>query len=148
MKVILSKDVSGLGRKNEVKEVSEGHARNYLIPRHLAVPATTPVLQRIQKEEREQQEKVKKHQQAMLVLKQTLEHKSFTLSGKADKNKLFAAIHEKQIADTINKKLNLNLTPTQIIIKQPIKELGETFVDIRLTETTNAKVKIEVTKQQ
>lgn len=144
MKVILTKDVPGLGRSGDVKEVSSGHAMNYLIPKHLALPATTQALTRIQKEEQEKQEKVQRDQAKAAELKKKLEQTTITVTGKTNKQTLFAAIHEKQIAEAINKKLNTQIEPHQIIIPQAIKNLGQHTIEIKLTDTINARAKIEV----
>src|SRR5258708_6049100 len=102
MKVILTKDVAGLGRSGDIKTVSDGHARNFLIPKHLALPATTEVLARVQKEEAEHQAKVKKDIERFQFLKTKLESKTITIKAPAAKNNLFAAIRENGIAKAIN----------------------------------------------
>ncbi len=145
MKVILTKDVPGFGRSGEVKEVSDGHARNYLIPRHLALPATSQALDRLQKEQKEQQEKILRQQERAKELKALISNKSFTIAAKSDKVHLFAAVTALQISEAIKSKLHMEIEPEQIIIKKPIKSLGSHEVEIKLNESTNAKVKIEVT---
>ena len=148
MKVLLTKDVPGLGRVNDVKEVSDGHARNFLIPRHLALPATTEVLTRVQKEEKEQQNKVQHQQEQAQNLKKNLESKTVIIQVKdSGTHKLYAAVREPIITEEINKKFHLSLTPKQVIIKQAIDTLGMHKVEIKLTETTHAQVKLEIKKQ-
>ena len=144
MKVILTKDVPGLGRSGDVKEVSDGHARNYLIPKHLVLPATTSELRKIQKEEQEHQAKVEKERVLAGQLRQKLQSMTFEVTGKSSKQTLFAAITQKQIAEAINKKLNLRIEPQQITINQPIKTLGESLVEVRLQDFSHAQVKIQV----
>jgi large subunit ribosomal protein L9 len=148
MKVILSKDVSGVGRKGQIKEVSDGYARNFLIARHLASPATASAITSIQKEEKEAADRVKKHEAQAQELKKKLDGKKIELEGKAEGNRLFAAIHEDKIAQAIAQKFHLAITPKQVIIKQAIKTLGETQVEIKLTEALHATVKIEVKKAE
>lgn len=147
MKVILSKDVAGLGRAGQIKEVSDGHARNFLIPRHLALPATSAALSQIQKEESEHEAKVARLAAQSVELKRKLEAKVFLVSGKAAGERLFAAVKPAQIAQVIQEKLHLAIEPKQVIITTAIKTLGIHDAEIRLTETIHAKVKIEVTKQ-
>lgn len=144
MKVILAQDVAGLGRAGDVKEVSDGHARNFLLPKRLALPATTAALERLQKEELERQAKFKKQEEKFAALKSALESKTFTIKGRAEKQHLFAAIHETQIAKAINEKLGLELTPDQIVLEKPIKSLGLHEAEIRFAEKLKAKVKLEV----
>ncbi|MEO8065673.1 MAG: 50S ribosomal protein L9 [Candidatus Doudnabacteria bacterium] len=144
MKVILTKDVSGLGRAGDVKEVSDGHARNFLLPKHLVLPATISALGRVQKEESERQDKVKKHEEKLLAAKSKLENKTFIVKGKAEKQHLFAAIHENQIVAAINEKLNLDIESNQIVLEKPIKSLGLHEFHVRLGEKQLIKVKLDV----
>ena len=138
MKVILTKDVSGLGRANQIKDVSDGHARNFLIPKHLALPATAQVLAKVQKEEKEKQEKLIKLQERNVSLRNNLEGKTFTIRAKAEKQNLFAAVHEDQIAKL------LAVEPEKIIISQPIKSLGLHEVEVKFSDNLKAKVKLDV----
>jgi large subunit ribosomal protein L9 len=148
MKVIFSKDVPGAGRKGQVKEVSDGHARNFLIPRHLALPATSAILAQVQKEEAEREAKVQKLQTQANELKNKLSGKTFVVTGRAEGKRLFAAIHADQIASAISEKLHLAIETKQVIIGQVIKTLGEHTAEIKLSESLHAKVKIEVTKEE
>lgn len=144
MKVILSKDVPGLGRAGQIKEVSDGHARNFLIKKHLALPATQSMLAKIQKEEAEHEAKVQRLAQQVLEIKNQMEGKTFVVYGKAQGQRLFAAIHEDQIAQAVNKKLNLAILPSQVIIKKAIKSPGLSEAEIKLNDAIHAKIKIEV----
>ncbi|HTL39598.1 MAG TPA: 50S ribosomal protein L9 [Methylomirabilota bacterium] len=144
MKVLLTKDVSGLGRAGDVKEVSDGHARNFLIPRHLALPATSAVLQKVQKEEAEHQAKLKRQQEQIEQFKLKLENKIFNIKAKAQKEHLFAAIKNTDIANAINAKMNLSISPDQIVIEKPIKSLGSQEALIRLAPGQTIKVKLDI----
>lgn len=144
MKILLTKDVSGLGRAGDVKEVTEGYARNFLIPKHLALPATTSMLTKIQKEEQERQAKISKQQQVLKQLKEKLINKVFTIKAKSSKEHLFAAVKEAQIATAINDKLNLDIRPDQIVIKTPLKSLGLHEAEIRFAESAKAMVRLNV----
>ena len=148
MKVILSKDVAGIGRKGQVKEVSDGHARNFLIPRHLALPATSSMLAKVQKEEAEHEDKVKRQQAYMREVQKKLDGKTVTVTGKADGNNLFAAIKPALIIDAINKAFNLAIEEKQVIISQAIKKLGETEIQVRISEQEHAKLKVKVEKAE
>jgi large subunit ribosomal protein L9 len=148
MKVLLSKDVQGLGRKGEIKEVSDGHARNFLIPRHLAMPATSAVLAKVQKEESEREAKITRLQEQASELQKKLRGKVMKISAKAEGNRLFAGIHEAQLAKLIHEDLHLAIEPKQVIISQAIKTLGRHTIEIKLTESIHATVEIEVAKEQ
>jgi large subunit ribosomal protein L9 len=146
MKLILSKDVPNLGRKGQVVEVSDGHARNFLIPRHLALPATSAKLFQVQKEETEHETRIQKELAYARELKKKLESKTFQVKGKADGARLFASIRTEEIAQVINEILHLSILPSSVIITQTIKTLGAHECEIKLSSGTNAKVKIEVEK--
>jgi large subunit ribosomal protein L9 len=140
MKVILTKEVQGLGRPGDIKEVSDGHARNFLIPRHLALPATTAALDRLQKAQKEQQAKVLKDQAQLNALAVKLASQTIIITAKASKEHLFASISAKQIAEAINDKLKSEIAPNQIQIQKPIKSLGVHEVEIMLNKV---KIKVE-----
>jgi large subunit ribosomal protein L9 len=144
MKVILTKDVTGIGRAGDVKEVSDGHARNFLLPRHLALPATTSALSKLQKEESERQAKLKKEIEQFAALKNKLESKTFTIKGKANKQSLFAAIHEKEIAKQVADSMNLEITAGQVVLDKAIKTLGEHEAEIRFAGGLKARVRLNV----
>lgn len=134
----MSKEVKGLGKAGHVKEVSDGYARNFLIPRHLALPATSQLLDKVQKEEKERQDKILKQRDAALALKRKLEGKTFSIKAKANKETLFAAIHEAEIARAAG------LTAEQITLSQPIKTLGNYEAEARLFEDIKVKIKLDV----
>ncbi len=141
MKVILVKDVSSLGKSGDVREVSDGYARNFLMPKHLVLPATSQLLAQMQKEEQERQDKIQKLREHFLNLKRNLESKTIAIKAKADKGKLFAAVREKDIAAATG------LRPEQIIIKEPIKAQGSHEVEARLFEEIKAKIKLDIQAQ-
>lgn len=142
MKLLLTKDVSGLGRTGDIKEVSDGHARNFLIPKGLALPATSGMLAKVQKETQEKQNKVAREQERIQQLKNRLSQKEFIIEGKASGGKLFAAIHEKEIVAAINKKFPNSVNEDQIKLPKPIKTVGESEVGINLSDTVIFKVRI------
>jgi large subunit ribosomal protein L9 len=145
MKVILTRDVPNLGRSGEVKEVSDGHFRNFLMPKHWALPATTAALSKLQKEEGERQEKLKRDLEKLSALKNQIQNKTISIKVKdSGKKSLFAAIRESQVAEALNDKLKLNLDPKQILIKTPIKSLGEHTVEVKLAENIISKVTLKI----
>ena len=144
MKILLTKDVAGLGRAGDIKEVSDGHARNFLIPRHLALPATSGMLQKVQKEEREQQEKLTRERERFEKLKKQIESRVFVIRAKAQKEHLFAAVREKEIASVLSRDLNLPLTASEITVSEPIKSLGSHSVQIRLAGSAPVKVNLKI----
>ena len=145
MKVILLKDVPKLGRKFDVKDVSEGHAQNFLIPRGLVTPATENAVKKLA-EQKEKDGAEKKIQTELLlksfgVLKETI----IKISGRAnDKGHLFAAIGKETLISEIFKQAHLNLDPETIILEKPIKEVGEHKVTVQaLSKKTEVTVVVE-----
>lgn len=144
MKLILIKDVKNLGRAWDVIEVSDGYARNFLIPKRFALVATTAELENLKKQKKEHLEKSARMQEKFDSLKTKFSNRVFTVKAKADNQKLFAAVHEKAIADSINQKLSLEITPEQIILNQPIKNLGLTEAQLKLSPNVLVDIKINV----
>lgn len=144
MKIILVKDVRGLGRSGEVKDVRDGYARNFLIPKHLALPATTGLLAKAQKEQAELQEKIAKQQRELEALKSKFAGKTFTIHAKSSGSTLFAALHESDIIKAVEKKTAVKLKPSQVGIPQPIKSIGIYEINLKLGQDNKTKIKIEV----
>ena len=142
MKLLLTKDVRGLWRAGDIKDVSDGHARNFLIPKGLALPATTTVLTRVQKEEQEKQEKFKREQEHLAQVKNKLAEKQFTIKAKGSGNNLFAALHQKEIANAINIKHPNSVTESQIVLDKPLKTVGEHEIAINLSEQNKFKIRL------
>ncbi len=144
MKVILTKDVPGIGRAGDVKQVSDGYARNFLLPKRLALPATVEMLAKIQKEEAEHQAKVSKEHERFLKFKNKIHNKAIVIKAKANKNSLFAAIREKEIAQKINDSLGVEVSSELIFLKNPVKNLGSHDIEIRFAKDAVAVVKLNV----
>lgn len=125
MKVILLKDTAKLGRKYDIKDVSDGHALNFLIPRGFVAIATPQTIAKInlQKEKDGAEQKI----QAELLVKslKVLGETTITISGKAnEKGHLFAGISKETLIAEIQKQTRLNLYPETIELSKPIKEIG------------------------
>ena len=144
MKLILIKDVKNIGKAWDIVQVSDGYARNFLIPKKLAQLATTGEVEKLQKQEKEHQEKVQRGQEKLEALKSKFLNRIFTVKAKANDKKLFAAVHEKAIAESINQKLNADIAPDQIILNQPIKNLGQSNVQLKLSPKVLVDIKINV----
>jgi len=144
MKVILLKDIKGLGKTDEVKEVAEGYARNFLFPQNLAVIATETVLRTIQAKQKIKLEKEKKQKKQAEELINKLKGLKIEIRVKSDeKGTLFAAIGEKQINEEL-KKRGYNFKNNQIKIKEPIKKIGDYEIGIDLGFELEVKVKVRV----
>jgi len=132
MKIILLKDVAKLGRKHDVKNVSDGHALNLLIPQGLVIPATPEALKQleIQKAKTEGQKKV--HEGLLAQNMKNLGSTTITIAGKAnEKGHLFAGLHREVIAQELSKQSGLQIDPSFIQVEHPIKEIGEHQVEVK-----------------
>lgn len=137
MKIILNQDIPKVGKKYEVKNVADGHALNFLIPRGLATPATTGALKKL--EIAKVQLVVEKKVQEDLLLKnlKSLDGAKIEISEKAnDKGHLFAGLHKEQIIPEIKKQTGLDVLPEFLILEKPIKQIGEQTIEIKVQDKT------------
>lgn len=148
MKVILLQDVEGLGRKYEVKEVKPGHARNFLLPQKLAKAATKQALKWLadQKEviDKEAEEDLKKAQELASAL-DGFEVPVFVKVG--DEGQLFESINQQKIVDKL-KEMGHEVRKSQVDLPDPIKELGEFPVNIKLDHNLEAEIKLIVSAEE
>jgi len=143
MKVIFIKDAPGQGRKGEIKEVSEGYAHNFLIPKGFAQTATADIQAKIAKESKEAEAKKQKESVRLLQFKADMEKRTFAVKVKVgDKGQIFGSIHEKDIALVIASKMNIQLEKHQVELISSIKALGEHKVKVKLGSGVTATVKI------
>ncbi len=148
MKVIFIEDVKGSGKKGEVKEVSDGFAKNFLLKNKKAVVADSVNLnvyaQKKSADEFHENERIKEFTE----MKQDLKDKQFNLFAKVGENgKLFGAITTKEIADEITKSYKKPVEKRQVVLPEPIKTLGTFKVEIKLYKNISTFVYVTVNKQ-
>ena len=141
MIVILTKDVKGTGKAGEVVKVSDGYARNMLIPKGMAKEATEGNIRNLEKQKAIAAEKPAAQEQAKILEKITLEIK--TKGG--DSGKLFGSITSKDIADALLKQEDIKVDKKKIDLGSPIKQAGETQVTVKLFPEVTAVLKVNVT---
>lgn len=147
MKVVLNKDVKNIGKKLQIVEVSEGYARNYLIPRGLASIASSKNVNEAKTKNDALNYKKKVEYEEAIKEKEILESSFIEFKHKVGEgSKLFGSITEKDIADEINNKFHLNINKKKIVIKTPIKNLGNYTVCIKLYEAVIANLKVVVVR--
>lgn len=143
MKIVLLQDVSNLGKKGEIKEVSQGYARNFLFSKGLAEMATPTAIRLVElKNEKEKAQRIAEEKKAMEMLGK-LKNKEILIVAKEKKGKLFGSISSKQIALEL-KKDNLEISEKCIIIKPSIKKIGEYKAKIILSEKIETEIRITV----
>ncbi|MBC7319237.1 50S ribosomal protein L9 [bacterium] len=147
MEVILLKDVPGLGRSGDIKEVPEGYARNYLIPRGLAVKSTKGRVKDIELRKSAIETKEARERESAMKLAERLKGTSLTFKVKVgEENKLFGSITSIDIAEGLKKK-GFNIDKHQIVLKEPIKYLGTYEVTVKLGFGVSAPINILVEKE-
>ena len=131
MKIILLKNVPKVGKRFEVKEISDGYALNLLIPKGFATPATAEALKRLDLEKARAQGEEKVHNDLLTKNLEALEGKTITLTEKAnEKGNLFAGVHKLEIIPAIEKQVRVQIDPDHIVLNKPIKEAGEHKVTV------------------
>lgn len=148
MKVLLIKDVAGVGKAGEIKKVADGYARNYLIPKGLAVLARPGVAR--QAEERRQAEARKASQQAAdaQALAQQMAQLTVTFKVKAgEQDKLYGSITSGNIVEELEKQLGQELDRRNVLLDQPIKQLGSHQVPVKLASDITTEVTVVVERE-
>ncbi|AOT70530.1 50S ribosomal protein L9 [Geosporobacter ferrireducens] len=145
MKVILLKDVKGIGKAGEIINASDGHARNYLIPRGLAKEATEGGIKVLEKQKAAEARKKQEELQEAKVLAEKLSSLIVSLKGKAGEGgRLFGSITSKDIAEGLEKQHKIKMDKRKIQMDNPIRELGASFVEIKVYPEVIAKMKVEI----
>ena len=145
MKVILKQDVKDLGKKDSLVNVSDGYAKNYLIPRGLAVEATAGNINEMKNKQQALADKQQRELDHAKQIKDALAGKSVTLKMKTGENgKLFGAVSGKDIADAAAAQLGVNVDKKKIALSDPIKTAGTHSVQIKLHAGVSAEIKVIV----
>ncbi len=143
MKIILLQNVPKVGKKFEIKEVSDGFAINFLLPKKLAELATDQVIGKmaVQKEKYEKERELKGEELKKVIgqLKETVQIEVKT----SEEGKLFAGLDKKEIAQAVQDKLGITIDPEILQLDKPIKEVGKHEIKIKLGEA-KGKLKVEV----
>ncbi len=144
MKVILSQEVKGLGKKGELKEVAEGYARNYLLPRRLAVEATSANVRQQEELTQRRADKLAKERADAETLRQQLEGLLLEITARAGEGgRLFGSVTAGDIAQALERK-GFRLDKRKIELSEPVKSLGRFRVKVRLLAEVNASLEIWV----
>jgi large subunit ribosomal protein L9 len=148
VKVILMEDVPGLGAKGAVVQVAEGHGRNYLLPRKLAIPATDTNLRSLEQVQRARQSKVDRELAEAEKLAKLLRDRRLEFKARAgDGGRLFGSITAKDIAERLQAQGRVTVDKKRIELRDPIRTLGQHEVDVKLHPKVTVTVKIEVTAE-
>ena len=145
MEVILKQDVKGTGKAGQIVKVSDGYARNKLIPGGLAVEATPANRKAIEREKAKAKEKYEAEKAAALDLANQLADKIVVVKTKVGENgRLFGAITSKEVAAAITEQTGIEIDKRKIILDKPIKETGVETLEIKLFQDIKAKVVVKI----
>lgn len=147
MKVLLQSDVESLGQAGEIVNVSAGYARNFLIPKKLAVLADEKNLRVFEHLKRQTEEKIKKIRKQAESLSEKISALTLTIPAKSgEEGKLFGSITSMHIAEEL-KKQGFNIDRKKIMLEQPLKMLGSYEVKIKLEGNIVATLKVDIVKE-
>ena len=147
MEVILLEDVKSLGNKDEIVKVSDGYARNYVLPKKLGVEATSKNLNELKLKKANEEKLAKQKLEEAQAFAKVLEESSVELKMKSGEGgRTFGSISSKEIAQEAKKQLNFELDKKKIILDEPIKTLGVHIVKIKLHKDVTAKLTVKVSE--
>ncbi len=146
MKVILTSDIKGVGKSEEIVNVSEGYARNFLFPRNLAVEANKANMAQIEKKHKLEEAKEERNIDEAKAIVARLSELKITIKGKVGTgSRLYGSITSADIAETLEKQHAIKIDKRKIELDEPIKNIGTYDVPVRLHRLASTKLKVEVT---
>ncbi len=145
MKVILLQDIKGVGKKDEIINASDGYARNFLLPKKMGLEANAENMSKLKaKQDSKKYQKSVEKENAEKIAEQ-LKHITLKIAVKSGENqKIFGSITSKEIAENLKKQHNIEIDKKKIDLKEPIKVLGVSNVNIKLFEGVLAILKVQV----
>ncbi|OQA23402.1 MAG: 50S ribosomal protein L9 [Chloroflexi bacterium ADurb.Bin360] len=145
MQVVLKHDVKGLGKANEVKSVSEGYARNFLIPRGLAIPATKESLEMVAREQQHVTTIAAQQRARAEAMAARLKDKPLLFKVKAgETGRMYGSITAKDIAEAIGKALGAEFDKRMVELEHPIRQTGVHLVELKLPANVTGQVQVVV----
>ena len=145
MKVILTQDVKGKGKKGQMLEISDGYARNFLLPRKLAVEATADAINTMKMNDKATQERIAMEKAAALEISHKLREMTLVVTAKGGgAGRLFGSVTNQEIADALKEKSGITLDKRKIVIADPIKAVGTYTVQCKLGYEINAPLTVKI----
>ena len=147
MKVILKEDVKALGKKGDVVEVSDGYARNFILPKKLGVEATSKNLNDLKLQKANEQKIAAEHLAAAKDLAKFLEDKSIALSIRAGEGgRAFGSVSGKEIAKAVSEQLKIDIDKKKLVLPEPLKTFGTHEVPVKLHKDVTGTLRVKVTE--
>ena len=145
MKVILLQDVKGKGKKGQMIEVSDGYARNFMLPKKMAVEATPDAINTMRMNDKATQERIAKEKAEALAVSKQLRELTVTVVAKGGGNgRLFGSVTNAEIADALEKKTGIKLDKRKIVISDAIKNVGTYTVTCKLGYEITAPLTVKI----
>lgn len=148
MRVIILKDIENLGKKYEVKEVADGYAKNFLIPKGLAKIANEKNLKWLEKQKKKDEEKAEKELKKIQEIASKIDGQEIFIPVKIGENgQLFESITAQKICEKL-KEIGFEIKKNQILLPNPIKELGEFPVTVKFPHNLEVEIKVIVVEER
>lgn len=145
MKVILLQDVKGKGKKGQMLEVSDGYARNYMLPRKIAIEATADAVNTMRMNDKATQERIAKEKAEAMEVSKKLREMTVVVNAKGGGNgRLFGSVTNQEIADALKAKTGIALDKRKIIITDAIKNVGTYTVTCKLGYEITAPLTVKI----
>ncbi|MGI6610231.1 MAG: 50S ribosomal protein L9 [Limnochordia bacterium] len=145
MRIILTQDVEKIGNRGDIVNVADGYARNYLMPRGMAIQATKANLRQWEHEKNVAGKKVLKEEEEAKALAERLSGVTVTITAKTGEGgRLFGSVTSQDVADAVQSACDVELDKRRIDMAEPIKNLGEYVVPVKLYQGVNAEVMVKV----
>jgi len=148
MKVVFIEDVSAKEKKGDIKEVSDGYARNFLLPRGLALPATPGAVKAAEKISQERERKRERMHEEYVELAKQIEGKELVFKGKASsKGTLHGSITAADVADRLSHLVNVDIDKKKISMKSSLHNVGEYDVQVIFSKDAAAGIKVIIERE-
>ncbi len=145
MKVILQQDIRGKGKKGQMIEVSDGYARNYMLPRKLAVEATADHINTMRMTDKAQQEKRQREREEAFAIANRLKSLTVTVTAKGGgAGRLFGSVTTQEIADALKQEHGISIDKRKIVLDEQIKTVGSYTVKCKLGYEITADLKLTI----
>ena len=145
MKVILLQDVKGKGKKGQMIEVSDGYARNFMLPRKVAIEATADAVNTMRMNDKATQERIAREKAEAMEISKKLREMPLTVTAKGGgAGRLFGSVTNQEIADALEKQSGIKLDKRKIAIAEPIKSVGTYTVTCKLGYEITAPLTVKI----
>ena len=145
MKLVLTQDVKGQGKKDQIIEVSDGYARNFLIPKGLAIPADAKAISEVKNKEASKNHKIETEKAAAGELAKKLQNVTVTILAQAGADgRLYGSVTAKEIGEELQKQHGITVDRRKITLDSPIKTFGSYKLDVKLYTDVIGKINVSV----